>query len=187
MKKNILALALAGLIIGGVVSCKKDDDKTSSTTSSTSSTATTSTTSTTSTTGNPLTNKECTGTGSITVDNATDTMYTMEKVLTVGTLKSFGLYASGTKNSLTLFTGDTKLPAATKTFDINGDPDKAPAASQVNIEFYDGEAEEDYYATAGSVVYTITATEKTAKFTNVQFKSEDGTKTKTISFTVSLK
>jgi hypothetical protein len=177
---NILILALTGLLVTGMASCKKDDGKSNSTT--------TTTTSTTTTTNNPLISKECSGTGTITVNDVNDTIYTWERLSPKGTVKSFGVYAGGyERNSLMIFTGDSKLPASSKTFTILSDLDRFPVASEAAVSYHDYVSGEDFYATEGTVSYILTATEKIVKFSNIKFTVKDGTKTKMISFTVNMK
>ncbi len=174
MKKNLLLFAFSALFLGSLVSCKKDDDK-----------DTTPTTTPTPTPTNPLTTTKGKGRADITVDSAKDTMYSMEDITPV--LNLFAIYCSGVSSSLHIQTGDNKLPAASKTYNVQGDYSKMPSSQQVVMNYYDDKTEKDFYATDGTVSYTITSTEKVVKFTNITFESEDRTLSKVISFEVKLK
>ncbi len=174
MKKNLLLFAFSALFLGSLVSCKKDDDK-----------DTTPTTTPTPTPTNPLTTIKGKGRADITVDSVKDTMSSMEDITPV--LNLFAIYCSGASSSLHIQTGDNKLPAASKTYTIQGDYSKMPSAQQAIISYYDDKTQKDFYATSGTVSYTITTTEKVVKFDHISFKSEDNTLTKVISFEVKLK
>lgn len=175
MKKTVLLFAFSALFLGSMVSCKKDDDKKE----------TTPTTTPTPTPNNPLATVKGKGRADITVGGVKDTMYTMEDITPV--LNLFAIYCSGVSSSLHMQTGDNKLPAANKTYNVQGDYEKLPSSQQVILNYYDDKTEKDFYATGGEVSYTLTSTEKIVKFDNITFKSEDNTLTKVISFEVKLK
>lgn len=178
MKRTTSTIVFATLMLAALVSCKKED--------SSNETPTTTTTSSTTSSGtpNPLITKACKGVGDIEVNSVKDTVTAMEAVLPP--LNLYGIYSDANWGSLTLQSGDKKLPAANKTFTVLGDPDKMPLESQMILEYYDGNAEVSYYATGGTVSYTISSSEKTVKFANITFKNDSGA-TKTISFEVKLK
>lgn len=177
MKRTTSTIIFAALMLAALVSCKKEDDSKESTT-------TTTTSSTTSGTTNPLVTKAGSGVGSIEVNSVKDTVTAREAVM--APLNLYGIYCDATWGSLTLQSGDKKLPDATKSFSVMGDPSKMPIASQMILEYYDEKSQLDYYATSGTVTYTISSNEKTAKFSNIEFKADNGS-TKTISFEVKLK
>jgi hypothetical protein len=178
MKRTIPALILAGLILAAMTSCQKDDDTKPATGSTTSSTSTT--------TGstNPLTKKACNGTGTIMVDNVSDTMYAMEALFPP--LNLYGIYTSGTTHDISMQSGAKGLPSVNTTFTVAGDPNKIPGAKEMILDYYDDDSETDYYAVSGKVEYTISSSAKKVKFTNIQFKSDAGD-SKVISFEVNLK
>jgi hypothetical protein len=178
MKRTIPALLFAGLILAALTSCKKEDDSKPSTNTTTSSTSTTSGT------ANPLIKKACKGTADIVVDNVTDTVYAMEALFPP--LNLYGIYTSGTTFDISLQSGAKVLPSVNTTFTVASDPEKMPGAKEMILSFYDEASETDYYAVSGTIQYTILASAKIVKFSNIQFKSMDGD-TKVISFEVSLK
>lgn len=171
MKKHIVLFALAAFVFGGITSCKKDDDSENKPTTPTTPTV-------------PATGKAGKGTGTIEVNSATDTMYAEEVVMP--TLNLLGIYCSGTTHSLTIQTGDKGISTATKAYTIQGDYEKLPGTSQVILNYYDSKADKDYYAVGGSVSYIVSGAEKTVKFKDIVFKSEDN-QSVTISFEVKLK
>lgn len=177
MKRTTSTILFAALMLAALVSCKKEDDSRETNT-------TTTTTSSPSTGINPLSLKACSGKGDISVNNVKDTVTAREAVMPP--LNLYGIYCDAGWGSLTMQSGDKKLPSATKTFTVASDPDKLPGATEMVLDYYDENSDIDYYATAGTVMYTISATAKTVKFSNIIFKSESGL-TKTISFEVTLK
>ena len=177
MKRTIPALILAGLILAAMTSCKKDDDDKGTGT-------TTSTTSTTGTNTNPLIKKAGRGTADIIIDGQADTIMAMEGLFPP--LNLYGIYTNAEDFDVTLQSGANALPAKNTTFTVAGDPDKMPDKTEMILSFYDSEAEKDYYAQNGTISYTITATAKIVKFSNIVFKAQSG-ETKTISFEVALK
>lgn len=177
MKRTTSTILFAALMLAALVSCKKENDSTETTT-------TTTTTSSPTPVVNPLTLKACSGTGNIDVNNVKDTLTAKEAVMPP--LNLYGIYCDASWGSLTLQSGDKKLPAATKTFTVAGDPDKLPDASQMLLAYYDEATDMDYFGTSGTVTYTISSTEKSVAFSGIVFKSDNGA-TKTISFTVKLK
>lgn len=177
MKRTTSTIIFAALMLAALISCKKEEESPETTT-------TTTTTSSPSTGINPLTLRACTGKGDIHMDSISDTITAREAIL--APLNLYGIYCDAGKGSLTLQSGDTKLPASNKTFTVADNPNKLPGASQMVLAYYDEQSNFDYYATTGTVSYTITSTGKTVKFSNILFKSDDGL-TRTISFEVTLK
>jgi hypothetical protein len=175
MKRTIPALLFAGLILAAMASCKKEDDSKPSNNT---------TTSTTTGSTNPLIKKACSGSGDITIDGQKDTLHAMEAILPP--VNIYGIYTMGEDIDLSLQSGAKSLPAVNTVFQVAGDPDKMPAANEMILSHYDSEKELDYYAQSGTVTYTISATAKTVKFTNLQFKAASG-EVKTISFEAKLK
>jgi hypothetical protein len=114
-------------------------------------------------------------------------MYSAEKISSANQPNNyFIIFCSGTNVLLDIVTGDSILPASTRTYRVMKNPNGFPADAEVALNFYDKVTLEDYYATGGSVTYTVTATKKTVIFTDIRFESADGTGTKTISFSASL-
>lgn len=178
MKNLILVSAFACLFIGNIVSCKKEDDDTNDPGTGT-------TTSTTSTQSNPLVTKECSGEGEVTVDNTKSTMHATESLLPP--LKLFAIYSSGETGSITMQTGENKLPASSRIYTVLGDPDKLPGSNQVILNYYNDKNQRSYYAVDGTVTYTISSTEKTLKFNNITFRTIDNEHSTSISYEVKLK
>ena len=174
MKRTTPALLFAALLLAALISCKKDE----------SSSETTTTTTTSSTPVNPLLSKACTGIGLLMTDSVTDTLLTKEAIM--APLNLYGIYGTSATGSFTMQSGSSKLPVANTTFTISGDPDKFPSATQMIVEYYDDHSSQEYYATSGSVSYTVSTAEKTVTLTNITFKSNKGD-SKILSFKATLK
>jgi hypothetical protein len=176
MKKNLFALALSGLLIGGIVSCKKvdtvDDDTTTTTTPADPI--------------NPLTTKLCSGEGTITVDNVNDSMHSTEQIITSKSSKFFSVLCDGKNTALTITTGDNKLPSDSKTYTVLYNAGRVPYLTEALVTYYDDVNGKEYAAMSGTVSYNINTFAKVVRFNKVQFRAKDGTQTKTISFVVNL-
>jgi hypothetical protein len=119
------------------------------------------------------------------VDGIKDTIYTTEAIL-APPLNLFGIYAFKESYDLTLQSGLKGLPKKNTTFTVTSDNTKQPTENEMTLSFYTDSTKMDYYAIGGTVSYIVTTEAKTVRFSNLQFKAENGD-TRTISFEVKLK
>ncbi len=171
MKKNLLLFAFSALFLGSLVSCKKDDDK-----------DTTPTATPTPAPVNPLITTKGKGTADITVDGVKGSMSTEEMVDHFFTIRGMGL-----STSMIMISGETKLPAASKSFTIKADLNTLLSPEEIYLTYVDVFNSRELHAVSGNVSYTITTTEKTVKFDDILFKTTDGAYSNKISFEVKLK
>lgn len=180
MKKTILIGLCSSLFMLGITSCEKEETKPTPVNTTTGNNNGGPTT-------NPLPSKLGKGSAILEMDGIKDTFTTQEFMLDLGPVKLFTVLHSNQSSSFEFITGDTSLPKASKTFTITNDIDAKPMPGQVILSWYNPITESDFIAQSGTVTYTIGTQEKVIRFSNIQFKEDLGTATKTLNYEAKLK
>jgi hypothetical protein len=185
MKKQLIIGTFVSLFSIGLISCSKEDDNNPTTTTTTTG-ASTGTTSGTGNNSSPLATKLCRGNATITI-NGKDTVMTAEEKLG-GVFTHFSISNINSRSSLFLLTGDSTLPSTSRIFTVTdfNSIDSLPKPSDISLSYWDAKEDVDYLASAGTVSYTINATEKIVRFNNIVFESVAGEKI-TMSYEARLK